>query len=108
MLKHVGPNARLDFQTDYKTDSIFNNENLAIYKGPAIYCQPHDFAQIPMIHPTPTTILLACKENIDAILDERVIFTRDGESQCFLFHWKGQPISDYTWITREELQFTKS
>ena len=30
MLKHVGPNARLDFQTDYKTDSIFNNENLAI------------------------------------------------------------------------------
>ena len=104
MLKHVGPNACLvDFQTGYKNDSIFNNENLAIYKGPAIYCQPHDFAQIPMIHPTPTTILLACKENIDAILDERVIFTRDGEIQCFLVCWKGRPISHYTWITREEL-----
>ena len=105
MLKHVGPNACLvDFQTDYKTDSIFNNENLTIYEGPAVSYQPHDFVQIPMIHPTPKTVLPARKETIDAILDEQVISTRDGEIQCFLVRWKGRPISDYTWITREELQ----
>ena len=50
MLKHVGPNAYIvDFQTDYKNDSIFNSENLAIYKGPAVYYQPCDFVQIPML-----------------------------------------------------------
>ena len=49
MLKHVGPNAYIvDFQTDYKNDSIFNSENLAIYKGSAVYYQPHDFVQIPI------------------------------------------------------------
>lgn len=25
-------------------------------------------------------------------------------SKSFLIHWKGRPESDYTWITREELQ----
>lgn len=41
MLKHVGPNAYIvDFQTNYKNDSIFNSENLDIYKGPAVYYQP--------------------------------------------------------------------
>ena len=49
MLKHVGPNAYIvDFQTDYKNDSIFNSENLDIYKGPTVYYQPHDFVQIPI------------------------------------------------------------
>ena len=38
ILKHTGPNAYIvDFRTDYKNDSIFNSENLAIYKGPAVY-----------------------------------------------------------------------
>ena len=47
MWKHVGPNAYIvDFQTDYKNDSIFNSENLAIYKGPAVYYQPHDILLI--------------------------------------------------------------
>ena len=41
MWKHVGPNAYIvDFQTDYKNDSIFNSEDLDIYKGPAVYYQP--------------------------------------------------------------------
>ena len=48
-LKHTGPNAYIvDFHTDYKNDSIFNSENLAIYKGLAVYYQPHNFVQIPI------------------------------------------------------------
>jgi hypothetical protein len=31
------------------------------------------------------------KDNIDAILDEQVVFNRNGEVQQFLVHWVGRP-----------------
>ena len=47
---------------------------------------------------------LAPKEHIDAILDEQIIFTRDGGVQRFLVRWHGRPNSDDTWITSDDLQ----
>ncbi|XP_075665055.1 uncharacterized protein LOC142634649 [Castanea sativa] len=44
------------------------------------------------------------KESIDAILDEQIVSTTDGGVHCFLVRWRGQPDSDCTWITRDELQ----
>lgn len=42
---------------------------------------------IPDLVPLP--LPLAHKEHIDAILDEQVVFTRDGEVQHFLVRWEG-------------------
>lgn len=36
-----------------------------------------------------STLTLAQKDNIDIILDEQVIFTKDGKVQWFLVHWVG-------------------
>uniref|UniRef100_A0A2N9G2F5 Chromo domain-containing protein n=1 Tax=Fagus sylvatica TaxID=28930 RepID=A0A2N9G2F5_FAGSY len=44
------------------------------------------------------------KESIDAILDEQVVFTRDGAVQHFLVLWHRRPESDCTWIARKDLQ----
>ena len=41
------PNKQL--QACSTTSVIFNSENLAIYKGPAVYYQPRDFVQIPIL-----------------------------------------------------------
>ena len=43
------------------------------------------------------------KEFVDAILDEQIFSTRDGGVHHFLVRWQGQPDSDYTWITLDEL-----
>jgi hypothetical protein len=38
----------------------------------------------------------AQKDNIDAILDEQVVFNRNGEVQRFLVRWVGRLDSDCT------------
>lgn len=40
---------------------------------------------------TPFILTPAQNDNIDIILDEQVVFIKDGEVQQFLFHWVGQP-----------------
>ena len=49
------------------------------------------------IHPTYMT------EQIDEIIDDQIVSTRDGGYHRFLVRWKGLPDSDNTWINREEL-----
>lgn len=46
---------------------------------------------------------LAHEESIDAILDEQIIFDKDGGPQCFLVCWRGRLELDYTWIASDEL-----
>jgi hypothetical protein len=38
------------------------------------------------------------------ILDEQVVFNRNGEVQQFRVRWVGRPDSDCIWITRDTLQ----
>jgi len=42
------------------------------------------------------TLTTAQKYNIDAILDEIIVFTRDNEVQQFLVWWVGRPDSNCT------------
>uniref|UniRef100_A0A2N9F448 Chromo domain-containing protein n=1 Tax=Fagus sylvatica TaxID=28930 RepID=A0A2N9F448_FAGSY len=111
VLKRIGSNAYvIELPPDYDINSTFNIEDLIAYKGPATI--PDD----PFTEPSPTptispdfdTILPNIppthKESINAILDEQVVFTRDGTVQRFLVRWHGRPESDCTWIAREDLQ----
>jgi hypothetical protein len=111
VLKRIGSNAYvIELPPDYDINSTFNIEDLIAYKGPSTI--PDD----PFTEPSPTptispdfdTILPNIppthKESINAILDEQVVFTRDGTVQRFLVRWHGRPESDCTWIAREDLQ----
>ena len=42
-------------------------------------------------------------EQIDEIIDDQIVSTRDGGYHKFLVRWKGLPDSDNTWINREKL-----
>jgi hypothetical protein len=44
------------------------------------------------------------KDNINAILDEQVVFTRYCKAQLFLLCWVGKPNLYCTWIARDTLQ----
>jgi hypothetical protein len=100
ILKWVGPNAYLlDLPPDYGINSTFNIKDLVAFDEPLP--NPID---IPLPIPTPLNLPYALKEHIDAILDEKIVSTRDGGVQRFLVRWQGHPTSDCTWITRDELQ----
>jgi hypothetical protein len=111
VLQEVGPNAYvLDLPHDFGISSTFNIEDLVAYhKSLPILNDPFE---IPLNSPLdilietsiPFTLTSAQKDNIDAILDEQVVFTRNSEVQRFLVHWVGQPDSNCIWITRATLQ----
>jgi hypothetical protein len=111
VLQRVGPNAYvLDLPHDFGISSTFNIEDLVAYHKPLPI--PDDPFEIPLNSPSddpietsiPFTLTSAQKDNIDAILDEQVVFNRNGEVQRFLVRWVGRPDSDCTWITRDTLQ----
>ena len=111
VLKRVGSNVYvLDLPHDFSISSTFNIENLVAYYKPLPI--PNDLFEIslnsspddPIETFIPPTLTSAQKDNIDAILDEQVVFNRDGEVQRFLVRWVGRPDSDNSWITKDTLQ----
>jgi hypothetical protein len=111
VLQWVGPNAYvLDLPHDFNISSTFNIEDLVAYhESLPISNDPfeiplHSPLDVPIETSIPFTLPSAQKDNINAILDEQVVFTRNGEVQRFLVHWVGQPDLDCTWITRATLQ----
>jgi len=91
VLQRVGPNAYvLDLPHDFGISSTFNIEDLVAYHKPLPI--PDDPFEIPLNSPSddpietsiPFTLTSAQKDNIDAILDEQVVFNRNGEVQRFL------------------------
>jgi len=57
----------------------------------------------PVATPTPVPSIPAHKDKIDAILDEQIVLTNDGEVQRFFVRWVDRPDSDCAWIPRELL-----
>jgi hypothetical protein len=93
VLQRVGPNAYvLDLPHNFGISSTFNIEDLIAYHKPLPI--PTDPFEIPLNSPPddpietfiPFTLTSAQKDNIDVILDEQVIFNRNGEVQRFLVH----------------------
>ena len=91
VLQRVGPNAYvLDLPHDFGISSTFNIEDLIAYHKPLPI--PDDPFEIPLNSPSddpietsiPFTLTSAQKDNIDAILDEQVVFNKNGEVQRFL------------------------
>ena len=109
----MGPNAYvINLPYDYGISFSFNIEDLVAYKSPTAtpdtpfdepLLDPID-APIPIPTSLPLNLSYAYKESIDAILDEQIVSTRDGGIHHFLVRWRGQPDSECTWITRDELQ----
>ena len=111
VLQQVGPNAYVhDLPHDFGISSTFNIEDLVAYHKPLPI--PNDPFETPLNPPPndpnetsiPFTLTSAQKNNIDAILDEQVVFNSNGEIQRFLVRGVGRPNSDCTWITRDTLQ----
>ncbi|KAA8538674.1 hypothetical protein F0562_028282 [Nyssa sinensis] len=59
---------------------------------------------VPLPNLEPLPLRLAYKDQIDAILDDQIVTTRDGSIQGFLVPCRGRPATDSTWITCEKLQ----
>ena len=94
VLKRMGPNAYvIDLPHDYGIISSFNIEDLVAYKSPTIipntpFDEPlFDPIDAPISTPLPLNLPYAHKESIDAILDEKIVSTRDGEIHHFLVRW---------------------
>ena len=110
VLKQSGLNAYvIDFPHDYGVNSSFNIEDLVAYKSPIVildnlFDKPLlDPINAPIPAPLPLNLPYAHKESVDAILYEQIVSTRDGGVHNFLVCWQGQPDSDCTWITQDEL-----
>lgn len=54
--------------------------------------------------PTPLPVPLAQKDDIEAILDDQIMSTRNGSVHCSLVCWGGRPASNSMWITSDVLQ----
>ncbi|KAL3577705.1 hypothetical protein D5086_019209 [Populus alba] len=107
VLQQVGLNAYvLDLPHDFGISSTFNIKDLVAYHKPLP--TPNDPFEIPFNSPPddpietsiPFTLTLAQKDNIDAILDEQVVFNKNGEVQRFLVRRVGRPNSNCRSLTQ--------
>lgn len=110
VLQWVRPNAYvIDVPPDPTASSTFNVEDLVAYiVHTALPFEPFKEPPLvpntyPILNPIQPPLPPTHKRNIDAFLDEHVVFARDGV-QHFLVRWRGQQDSDCTWITTNTLQ----
>jgi len=91
VLQRVGSNAYvLDLPHDFGISSTFNIEDLVAYHKPLPI--PNEPFEIPLNSPPddpietfiPFTLTSAQKDNINAILDEQIVFNMNGKVQLFL------------------------
>ena len=101
--QRIGLNAYVFYlPLDFGISFTFNIKSLIAYKKS--HPISNDLFEMPL-NPTPDdpiktstlfTMILSQKDNIDAILDEQVVFIREGEVQQFLVYWVGRPNSNCT------------
>jgi hypothetical protein len=100
VLQRFGSNTYvIDLPLDIGMSSTFNIEDLGAFQKP--YSIPNDPFEMPLNFPpddpieasTSFTLTLTQKDNINFILDEQVVLTKDGEVQRFLFSWVTRPDS---------------
>jgi len=109
VVKRVGSNAYvLELPPELGISSTFNITDLVEYREPAVI-PSEPFEPNPIIESDPDPVCPPTnwpvrKEQIEKILDDQVISTRNRGYQRYLVRWQGRPDSDDSWISREELQ----
>ena len=59
--------------------------------------------EILPLHSLPLKLFYAA-EDIDSILDDQIVSTRDGGTRCYLIKWKERPESENSWITEKNFR----
>ena len=114
ILKKINSNAYVvDLLPNFGISPSFNIEDLIAYKEPQIFPliillldEPsHEpIPERPLLRPLPQIHHTYMTEQIDEIIDDQIVSTKNGGYHRFLIRWKGLPDSDNTMINREELQ----
>ncbi|RVW54072.1 Transposon Ty3-I Gag-Pol polyprotein [Vitis vinifera] len=97
VLKRLGENAYLlELPSNLHFSPIFNVEDLHIYHG-----HHNDVSEELDLQLPPT---LSPRPEIEYVLDDQLVSTRQGGYQKFLVKWRGKPHSENTWITTTDFQ----
>ncbi|PKU74568.1 hypothetical protein MA16_Dca003771 [Dendrobium catenatum] len=113
ILKKINDNAYIvDLPADFNINPSFNIEDLVAYEGPdfnpqnPLSKQPcvNPPCEIPNLPPLPNIPKFPMAEQVEAVLSDEIISTREGGRRRYLIRWKGKPESEDTWLDREELQ----
>ena len=79
--------------------------DLVPYRGPAV--EPSEELEPPSSLERelslPSSVLRHRRRQVDQILDEQTTVTRNRVYQCYLVRWKDQPLTEDTWMSREDL-----
>lgn len=101
-MKRLGANAyHLALPDTLAISLVFNVEDFTAYPSSSEAVPPVvDSLVPPPILPTHAPP----REQIEAILDDQLVFTHRGGYQKFLVRWKGRSPLDDSWVKAEEVQ----
>ena len=105
-MKRIGTNAyELELPKEFGVNPTFNVSDLMPYRGPTV--EPSEelepSSSLEREPSPPPSIQRHRHRQVDRILDEQTTVTRNRVYQRYLVRWKDQPLTEDTWMSREDL-----